>query len=196
MKKLLMLGTALSAAMLMATGPATAQTRDTLPGAGDRMYENQGEQGNAAQGVTERDLPTKPNAPGAGDRMYENQAENGKAAHSVNNPNPAIKPNAPGAGDRMYEKKGLIGLQDKDMASLRPGMDVINGSGHTIGEVAKVDGDKIVVSVGDFLGIGDREIALKRENLTLVGTGGEAKLRTTLSEDTLKAMPKYDEKAM
>lgn len=71
------------------------------------------------------------------------------------------------------------------------GKDVINGKGDKIGEVSRIVGDQVIVSVGGFLGLGAREVALPWRNLTAMGSGEKMKLQTALSKDDLKEMPEY-----
>ncbi len=72
--------------------------------------------------------------------------------------------------------------------SLR-GKDVVNLEGDSIGEVKGIQGDNLVVSVGGFLGIGARNVALSRSQVSITGTGDDQKIVTSLTKDELKAMP-------
>ncbi len=69
------------------------------------------------------------------------------------------------------------------------GKDIENLDGDSIGEVKRVEGDRLVVSVGGFLGMGERDVALSRSQVTVTGVGDDQKLVTSLTEDELKAMP-------
>lgn len=69
------------------------------------------------------------------------------------------------------------------------GKDVVNLEGDTIGEVKGIQGDNLVVSVGGFLGIGARTVALSRSQVSVTGVGDDQKIVTSLTKDELKAMP-------
>jgi hypothetical protein len=71
------------------------------------------------------------------------------------------------------------------------GKNVVNTKGDTIGEVKSVKGDQVIVSVGGFLGIGSRDVALNWNELTMTGSGDSAKLQTTMTKDELKNLPEY-----
>ncbi len=73
------------------------------------------------------------------------------------------------------------------------GKDVVNTKGEKIGEVEKISGDQVVVSSGGFLGIGSHDVAIPWSQVTMVGTGDDAKLELSLSKDELKQMPEYKE---
>lgn len=78
------------------------------------------------------------------------------------------------------------------------GMDVVNTQGKEIGEVKAVvrgasrDDLQAVVSVGGFLGIGDKKVAIPLQDMQLI----DGKLRTPMasSESDLKARAAYDDK--
>ena len=75
------------------------------------------------------------------------------------------------------------------------GADLKNAKGETIGEVESVYVDKdgkvrsVIVGVGGFLGLGERNVSVGWNALT-VADGGDS-VRTTLTKDQLKAMPEY-----
>ncbi len=71
------------------------------------------------------------------------------------------------------------------------GMDVVNADGDKIGDVSKVVGDQVIVSVGGFLGIGEHDVALPWSKFTTNGTGDNAKLEVAVTKDELKDMPAY-----
>lgn len=75
------------------------------------------------------------------------------------------------------------------------GKDVQNSSGESVGELEDVvyDNEKLthfVISVGGFLGIGDKDVALPASDIQL--TGGQVTLRGQMTEDMLKEMPAYE----
>lgn len=68
------------------------------------------------------------------------------------------------------------------------GQTVFNRNGDAIGQVKAVQGDKITVSVGSYLGVGTRDIMLGRSQMD-TKTGSNNKLTTTLNKDELAAQP-------
>jgi sporulation protein YlmC with PRC-barrel domain len=83
---------------------------------------------------------------------------------------------------------------ESDMKELI-GRNIKNSAGETIGEVESVYVDNagkistVIVSVGGFLGMGDREVAIKWSDLNVTNDGKD--VTTNISKDTLKAMPEY-----
>jgi hypothetical protein len=77
----------------------------------------------------------------------------------------------------------------------KKGMDVVNADGEKVGEIEQVIGDQIIVSVGGFLGIGDRNVALNKSQLTMKGSGADAKLQTALSKQALQDLPEHKQPA-
>ena len=73
------------------------------------------------------------------------------------------------------------------------GKTIVNAEGDKIGEVTKIAGDQVIVSVGGFLGIGTHDVALSWNQLKTTGSGDDMKLETTLTKDELKNMPEYKE---
>jgi hypothetical protein len=106
---------------------------------------------------------------------------------AAGSPPPAERSTTPGAmpGDSSATSPGASGIV------LKEGMAVVNTEGKTIGEVAGIDGDRVIVSVGGFLGIGERDVALNLSQFQAMGSGDDAKLQTTMTEDELKALPEY-----
>lgn len=68
------------------------------------------------------------------------------------------------------------------------GQTVFNRNGEAIGQVKAVNGDKITVSVGSYLGVGTRDISLGRSQMD-TRTSANNKLTTTLNKDELAAQP-------
>lgn len=50
----------------------------------------------------------------------------------------------------------------------------------------------IVVSVGGFLGMGQRDVAIGWDNVQQSGTGDDQELRVNMSRDELRSAPKFD----
>jgi hypothetical protein len=71
------------------------------------------------------------------------------------------------------------------------GKDLFGPDGTKIGDVNDVIGDKLIVGVGGFLGIGERRVELGPNQVTQTGSGNDIKLTTTLTKDELKAMPEW-----
>jgi len=94
-------------------------------------------------------------------------------------------PATPGNSDTTITTPSATGSFNQ---SLR-GKDVVNVEGDTIGEVKGIQGDSLVVSVGGFLGIGARDVALSRSQVSVTGVGDDQKIVTSLTKDELKAMP-------
>jgi hypothetical protein len=75
------------------------------------------------------------------------------------------------------------------------GTNIKNGAGDTIGEVKSVVVNSagkisdVIVSVGGFLGVGDREVALAWNDLTVMDEG--KKVTSNMTKDQLKALPEY-----
>lgn len=76
------------------------------------------------------------------------------------------------------------------------GNEVLNSQGEEIGEVEDVVVDQnqtahAVISVGGFLGLGDKEVAVPMDRLTPAQDGGGA--TTDLTEEELEGLPAYEE---
>lgn len=108
------------------------------------------------------------------------------AATGPNNTNDAASGAATGAMNRApnaISAKQLIGA------------DVENSRGDKIGDVNSVYLDRdgkvrsVILGVGGFLGMGEHEVALNWDTLSVAPDG--KKLVTSLTKDQLKAMPEY-----
>lgn len=75
------------------------------------------------------------------------------------------------------------------------GRNIKNSAGDTIGEVESVYVDKsgkissVIVGVGGFLGVGEREVAISWNDLQVTNDGKD--VTTAMSKDQLKALPEY-----
>lgn len=100
-----------------------------------------------------------------------------------------------GAGGSTMGTMGGAGKMNQAQAQELLGADVKNAQNETIGEVEAVQVDSsgmvsnIIVSVGGFLGIGARDVALSWNDLQ-VAENGQA-VTTTMTKDQLKNMPEY-----
>ncbi len=94
---------------------------------------------------------------------------------------------------------GAITPDMADKADMQPalppesvvGKAVINAEGDEIGEVAGIFGDKVIISVGGFLGVGSHDVAVNWKDLKATGTGDDLELETTLTKEELKNMPEH-----
>lgn len=95
-----------------------------------------------------------------------------------------------------------VGAQQPDqwLASKFTGTDVVGADDKKIGDVADILFDKegkidaYVVSVGGFLGVGSKEVALAPSSFTVVKgeNGGYDKLKLSMSVDELKAASNFE----
>ena len=75
------------------------------------------------------------------------------------------------------------------------GRNIKNADGDTIGEIKSIYIDKngkvdsVMVSVGGFLGVGDREVRVAWSDLKISGNG--EKVMVNMTKDELKAKPEY-----
>jgi putative membrane protein len=98
------------------------------------------------------------------------------------------------SGDQQQSAQAPAGVAVQ--ASDVIGAEVVNDQGDAVGEIMDlvIDDQKVeyaVVSVGGFLGIGDKEVAVPLDQLKL--GADEAYLMSGATEDQLKQMPAYDE---
>jgi len=94
-------------------------------------------------------------------------------------------------------------LKDLDVAKFRTedfvGTTVYGANDENIGEIGDVvmDGDKIdavVIDVGGFLGMGEKEVAVGMDNLSwMTDEDGDKYLYTTFTKEQLEAAPAFDE---
>lgn len=77
------------------------------------------------------------------------------------------------------------------------GAKVYNNTDANIGSIEdiilKADGsmDEVVLSVGGFLGIGDKYVAVPFSDLKVTRSGSSVKITTNGTKDSLKALPDY-----
>ena len=81
------------------------------------------------------------------------------------------------------------------------GQTVVSQDGEEIGTVVQVvqgqpgqpgQGQLAVVEVGEFLGIGEKQVAIEMSRLSM---GADGQIRSDVTEDTLESMPEYDASA-
>jgi sporulation protein YlmC with PRC-barrel domain len=76
------------------------------------------------------------------------------------------------------------------------GLDVVNRNGEDVGEIDKViskDGrvTEVVVSVGGFMGIGDKEVLVDAKSLQV--TGNKVVWNTPMDKEAIDNLPEYKE---
>jgi sporulation protein YlmC with PRC-barrel domain len=87
--------------------------------------------------------------------------------------------------------------QDELRTSKIVGAKVYNDANDNIGSVEdivlKADGsmDEVVLSVGGFIGIGDKYVAVPYSDLKISRDGNSLKVMTKATKDSLKALPDY-----
>lgn len=96
-------------------------------------------------------------------------------------------------------------LKELDTAEIRSedfvGTTVYGANDENIGEIGDVvlQGDKVdavIIDVGGFLGVGEKEVAVGMDNLTfMTDEDGDRYLYTTFTKEQLDAAPAYDENA-
>lgn len=105
--------------------------------------------------------------------------------------------------DKVMAPDGLITLQDETtfLVSELTGATVYSPSDETIGDVNDViisrDGtvDGIVVGVGGFLGIGEKQVAIEMSKIEMAETESGIKLVLPATKDELAAAPEFKSKA-
>lgn len=157
------------------SGAALAQSDNTrspntAPGAG------------TPPAATDQTSPTSP--PSMGDKsMGSGSMGSGTSGMPGSSTTMSATPDATGGAMAGVDAKQLIGA------------DLKNADNKKVGEVQAVQLDaagkvrNLIVGVGGFMGLGERAVAVEPSALT-VADGGDT-LRTTLTEEQLKAMPEY-----
>jgi sporulation protein YlmC with PRC-barrel domain len=119
------------------------------------------------------------------------------AAHAQTPPPAPATPPAATAPAPAPATKAMPGPQAADAKKLI-GRNVKNADGDTIGEIKSVyissDGkvDSVMVGVGGFLGVGEREVQLGWKDLQIADNG--EKVTVNMTKDQLKAMAPYSYK--
>ena len=99
-------------------------------------------------------------------------------------------------GTIMADPKPLEGaLQFEPFSEELVGRPVTSAEGDNVGTVVAVAGDRLIVSTGGFLGIGERSIALSRNDVAITGSGLEQTVTLKISEEELRAKPDYSDRA-
>jgi sporulation protein YlmC with PRC-barrel domain len=116
---------------------------------------------------------------------------------------PTIKQDVQKADKVMQAPEGLIRLQDENtfLASDLTGATVYSPTDEAIGDVndvivsrdGKVEG--IVVGVGGFLGIGEKDVAIEMPKIKMAETESGIKLVLDTTKEELAAAPEFKSKA-
>jgi hypothetical protein len=133
-------------------------------------------------------------AAGDKDSMSSGSSSTNSTINQPSSASPAPTSPVPGDRDSAAGAQQMNSAQG-DKVSTPPsfivGKDVVNAQGDKIGTVEKIEGNNVIVSVGGFLGIGSHDVSVAWNQLSMSGTGDQAKLKTSLTKDELKAMPEY-----
>jgi sporulation protein YlmC with PRC-barrel domain len=111
----------------------------------------------------------------------------------------AIKSDAPAAGASRSEAAPILSAQRPDhlLASKIKGADVLGANNEKIGDVSDVvfsrDGrvEAYLISVGGFLGVGAKEVALHPSSVQHTQDKDTWKLKVNLSKDQLSQAPNF-----
>lgn len=142
----------------------------------------------AAAGLLAVTLPSAGHAAGGGGNTSP-----GGSSTQMNNSRMNVPP-AAASGSQMGSMDTASTL-DRSKAKELLGADVKNAKNETIGQVDAVKLDQsgkvssVIVSVGGFLGIGDRNVALSSSDVQLAENGNA--ITTDKTKDQLKNMPEY-----
>jgi hypothetical protein len=117
----------------------------------------------------------------------------------MTSPPPARTTTAPGATVTTTTTTAVPLTGDMSAKKLL-GTNIKNGQNETIGEVedllvgkdGKVEG--VIVSVGGFLGLGERHVALTWDKLQLMRDGNSLRAQAAYDKETLKALPEYSQR--
>ncbi|WP_438749898.1 PRC-barrel domain-containing protein [Pararhizobium sp. O133] len=137
--------------------------------------------------------------PAAQPQAMEAQPAGEQPADAMKKPMDQAAQAAPAAGAGYLTEQG----EDQIAASTYIGQSVYNASDESIGEINDViftkDGsvEAAVIGVGGFLGIGEKNVAVPLDTITVadVPNSDELKLTTQETADTLKAAPEFKTKS-
>lgn len=107
--------------------------------------------------------------------------------------------NPQGAPNTMARTGGDFNAEGNVSGNALLGANVRNQANETVGEIEEVflgtDGaiKTVVVSVGGFLGVGSKNVAVKWSDIKLERDGKDLRVKTNWTKDSLKAMPDYKE---
>ena len=118
----------------------------------------------------------------------------GGAAAAYAQPQQAASPPASATIDSKMADSKMAPSATADTRKLI-GRNIKNADGETIGEIKSIyinkDGkvDSVMVGVGGFLGVGDREVRIAWSDLKITDNG--EKVTVNMTKDELKAKPEY-----
>lgn len=105
---------------------------------------------------------------------------------------------APSTTEQTAASGSFYQLQQGDMrASRLIGMTVYNDANENIGDINEIvlrpDGKvaAVVIGVGGFLGLGERDVAVPFEQIKMTADGDNTRLTSTLSRDSLSTAPAW-----
>jgi len=113
------------------------------------------------------------------------------------NPQQATRPSAATPAEPRTVSTGDFDKNGNMSGSALIGAKVKNANNDTVGSIDDLYVDKdgsikmVVVSVGGFLGVGSKNVAVKWGDIQYGRDGDSLKLTTELTKDTLKGMPDF-----
>lgn len=147
----------------------------------------------APMAIAQTTAPTNPSAPAM-------DAPASQAPAATDTTKPAM-PMAPAAGSTAAADGSYLTQQSESQISANTyiGQNVYNAADEDIGSITDLifekDGGVVaaIVGVGGFLGMGEKNVAVPMEKITVTreGDGDDLKLTTVETADSLKAAPEY-----
>ncbi|MGD9668733.1 MAG: PRC-barrel domain-containing protein [Hyphomicrobiaceae bacterium] len=145
--------------------------------------------------------PTAPASPSAPAEKIERPAEPG----SMNRTDPAMKPATPSATKPAGDKAAMKDTSDKQAAvhgewraSKLIGSTIVNAANESIGEINDLiisnDGKvaSVIVGVGGFLGMGEKNVALAYHELSVSkDANGKTVVTSKATKEALDSMPEW-----
>lgn len=161
--------------LVLATVPAMAQTTDT-----NRHEKPQTEQ----------------MKPGSGEDNAGVKIDSQPATEDTQNVRPPKeRADSPAVADNQTEVAKFSGYRASELI----GVNVENTRGDNVGEINDIilgqDGETnaVLIGVGGFLGIGEKNVAVPFSDLTLKKADGSLKANVAMTAQTLESMPAYEQ---
>lgn len=192
-------------AQVTKTQPATKEQLDT---AKTQVEQERAADQQQAQAPADTAAPAPANNAAPANNMAADRnatAPAGSVAPANNNmaANPPASNDAAATDNTQTSAVDRTGMTEVGMNEMRTedlvGTTVYGANDENIGEVGDVilsneKVDAIIIDVGGFLGIGEKEVAVGMDNLSFMRDGdGEFHLYTTFTEEQLEAQAEYDE---
>ena len=174
------------AAALTLTGPVIAQQADPEEQTVEQAAEQQSQQSN-----TEGEMQTEPATSGEQDNVTVVSTDDEQPEQDAEEQQPEEQDQQATEDSQQTTQQPSYSFRATDLI----GQDIENAEGDEIGEVEDLiitDDDTIlmaVVSVGGFLGIGDKKVAIPYDELTLAEDGEQITFNATKEE--LEARPEF-----